>query len=225
MEYLYLNTDRMKRRSDCPKGECNLTGANADELRLIRYEKCRKQKKIIDIVIGICLVSAIVLTFAGIDSGLFSVISMAAGIFAIYYRNWRVTAIVTAVVGILLIFGLNGDLGFIQLFTLIVALICDFFWSKLKAQEGFPMFILIEKRLNTSQKAKTYTARKNAVESGIRAAASDINANSDMQDLFDETPDALNADLKGYQERSLNADPLVHAAERHSDIMDVLEEL
>ena len=216
-----------------------------DDARLVRYEKMRKRKDILEKIRGACMIIALLLAIdeavptlldsvvgglamlRGLDSFFVSIIAVltaAAAIFAIYKRNWIISIVVLAVVGLMCSIGVLHFWGFFLIAPLFVSLICDFFWAKLSQEEGFPQFRLEIGRHEATEKAWDYTARKNALESGARVAATGSESDRDMHDLLDESAEVINAGLTGYQARSEGADPLVHKGEKHSDIMDTLEE-
>ncbi len=215
-----------------------------EDERLARYSRLRKRRDSIEKILGIAMLITVIAALgevvqALLDSilggltllrglgeffrALADTVLMAAAVFAVYKRDWRITLGVF----ILISFGIGGgvvyDLGVIQPIPLTAAMICDIFWAKLSKEEGFPQFQLEVNRQEAAAKAWDFTARKRAVETGARAAASADS--SDMHDLLDDSAEEINSDLTGYQERSQGADPLVHKAEQHSDRMDTLEDL
>ena len=217
-----------------------------DDYRLARYSKLRKRRDIIEKVLAISMLIALILAAGEVIPALLNSIlgglsllreisdfflavlgiaCMAGAIYAIYKREWVITLIVFVLIPILAAFGAVRYLGVFQPVPLLAALICDVFWLKLSKEEGFPQFQLELNRHEATEKAWNFTSRKNAVESGARAAATGTTADSDMHDLLDETAETLNADLKGYQDRSQGADPFVHPTETHSEMMDTLEDL
>lgn len=195
-----------------------------DQYLRIQYEKCRKQKKVLEFIQPTSLLTAIIL--AALCAEIIMLVIMIAGAVAIYhFKDWRFTAVIAAVIAlsILCFFGFRAPECYTLILPLISTVICDYLWSRLKTQVGFPLF-QYDFRPEESQKAKVYTSKKNAVESGVRATASDAQKDSEMKELFDESPEVLNAELKGYHDRHLNADPLVPVPEQHSELMDSLEE-
>ena len=219
---------------------------NADVIRFARYEKCRKKKSIIEKILGFVMAAAIILALceviplafssifgglmltAGLDMLAVTIVSaacMAAVIYAVYKRNWRITLAVLAAVIILTAAGILQYTGAFQPVPLTAALICDLMWLPLEKEEGFPLFQVPLNSHEAVEKARDYTIRKSAVESGARSAVSDTPADSDMLDLLDDKAETINAELKEYHERSRNADPTVHASENHSSNMDALENL
>ena len=214
-----------------------------EDSRLVRYEKLRKRKSVLETVLGIAMLLALLLAagevvpsllesilgsltllreFSTFFLSLAAVACMAGVIFAIYKKDWRITLIVYAVTCILIGCGAIRYWGSFQPAPLTVALICDLFWAPLTKEEGFPQFRLEVDRHTATEKAWDFTAKKRALETGARTEAT---GETDMRDLLVEGPDSLGADLTGYQERSMNADPLTKAAEAHSEVMDTLEEL
>lgn len=215
-----------------------------EDERLARYSKLRKRRDTIEKVLGITMLAAIIAALGeivpallnsilggltllrGLDEfilALAGIALMAAVIFAIYKRDWRITLVILILTPFCIGFGVAQYLGILQPLPLISALICDIFWAKLSKEEGFPQFQLEVNRQEAAAKAWDFTARKRAVETGARAAASADS--SDMHDLLDDSAEEINSDLTGYQERNQGADPLVHKAEQHSDRMDTLEDL
>ena len=215
-----------------------------EDERLVRYSKLRKRRDNVEKILGAVMLVALTAAAgevipALLDSilggltllreldvfflALAGIVLMAAVIFAIYKRDWRITLITLVPVTLGIGFGAIRYLGVLQPLTLTAALVCHIFWARLSKEEGFPQFQLEVNRQEASQKAWDFTARKRAVETGARVAASADD--KDMYDLLDDRTEALNTDLTGYQERSQGADPLVHKAEQHSNIMDTLEDL
>lgn len=218
----------------------------SDDYRLVRYSKLRKQRDIIEKILGFSMLIALVCAAGEVIPALLEsilggfallreigdfflavlgIFCMAGAIYAVYKREWIITLVALVLLPILTAFGAVRYLGVFQPVPLLAALICDIFWLKLSKEDGFPQFQLELNRHEATEKAWDFTSRKNAVESGARTAATGTAADSDMHDLLDETAETLNADLKGYQDRSQGADPFVHPAETHSEMMDSLEDL
>ncbi|MBQ9907477.1 MAG: hypothetical protein IJM46_11985 [Oscillospiraceae bacterium] len=216
-----------------------------DDARVARYTRLRRKRNILEKIRGGCMIIALLLAIGeavptlldsvvgglamlrGLDSffvSIFAVLCAAAAIYAIYKRNWIITLAVLVVISLMCSLGVLHFWGYFLTAPLFVALICDIFWVKLSQEEGFPQFQLELDRHAETEKAWDYTARKNALESGARVAATGSGSDQDMHDLLDEGAEVINAGLTGYQARSEGADPLVHKGEKHSDIMDTLEE-
>ena len=214
-----------------------------DDSRFARYAKLRTRKKAIEYVLDAAMIVALILaageiipdlleSILGSMTGLrplgslflaFAAIAgTAAVIFAIYKKDWRITAIVLLLTPLLITGGVFQKWGILQPVPLAAALICDLLWLPLTKEEGFPQFHLELDREAAARQAKVYTARKSAVDSGVRTEAT---GEQDMRDLLSEEAESINADLTGYQSRSQHADPLVHAREQHDSVMDTLEEL
>lgn len=218
----------------------------ADIVRFAHYEKCSKRKRRIEFVLGIAMAAALVMAVSEIIGALFvsllggfslilgldyffltlvGAAVMAGAVYAIYKKDWRITAAVFILTIISVAIGAIKSIGALLPIPLTAALICDIFWYYLEQEEGFPLFQVAHDQQDAAEKAFEFTIRKNAVESGVRLAATEAGEEQDMQDLLDETAAPLNADVKGYQERGRNADPLTHASVRKSDVMDTLEDV
>lgn len=214
-----------------------------EDERLARYSRLRKRRDAIEKILGIAMLITVVAALGEVIPALLEsilggltllrglgefflalagIVLMAAAVFAVYKRDWRITLGVFALIAVGIGGGAVRYLGVIQPIPLTAAMICDVFWAKLSKEEGFPQFQLEINRQEAAAKAWDFTARKRAVETGARAAVSE--GSSDMHDLLDDRAEALNTDLTGYQERSQGADPLVHKAEQHSELMDTLED-
>lgn len=217
-----------------------------DDYRIARYGKLRKRRDILDKILGVLMLITLILAageivpallnsllggvtlLRGLDTfflALAGIACMAAAVYAIYKKNLVITLAVLVVTGIMIPLGAVQYTGIFQPVPLGAAFICDILWFRLSKEEGFPQFQLEINRHEATEKAWDFTARKNAVATGARAAATGTETDSDMHDLLDESAEVLNTDLKGYQERSQGADPFVHPKEAHSGIMDTLEDL
>ncbi len=214
-----------------------------EDERLVRYSKLRKRRDRIEKILGAVMLVALVAAAgevipALLDSilggltllrglgefflALAGIVLMAAAVFAVYKRDWRITLGVFALIAVGIGGGAVRYLGVLQPLTLTAALVCHIFWARLSKEEGFPQFQLEVNRQEAAAKAWDFTARKRAVETGARVAASE--GSGDMHDLLDDSAEEINSDLTGYQERGQGADPLVHKAEQHSELMDTLED-
>ena len=216
-----------------------------DDSRLVRYEKLRKKKKILEWILDAAMLIALLLAAGEVvpnllesvlgsltslrDMGtvvlaLAAVACMAAAIYAIYKKNCVITLAVLVLTAALIGTGAVRYWGILQPLPLGTALICHFLWIPLTKEEGYPQFQLEVNRHQATEQAWDFSSRQRAVETGARTAPA-AEDDKDMRDLLSEGADVLNAELHGYRERSQGADPLVHAAEQHDSAMDSLEEL
>ena len=227
-----------------------LASIYTDESREQRYGRLRRKKKkcekALDILMWITLlVGALDLIpqlFSGVLKGLFagqlgeffgvifSAVSAAAAVYAIYAKKWTHTLgailviAVSSAIGMAISGGLVTSSGYIVL--LIPVLIVDRIWAGLEQEEGFPLFdISYAERGERSRNLEKLTEAR-ALRAGYRIAQTE--QTSDMPDLLDSGRDApvAAAHPHGYQERFYgSAAENAPAEEIRSGIMDTLEEL
>lgn len=209
-----------------------------DEVRIARYEKLRGQKKLYDLIFGICVLILLVMTaglavgglLRGIVWGLFInqmgdffatiglLVCCGFSLYAISRRDWHWLLPVTIAVGIF-----SGGLF---LFPLLPSLAVSVFWSKLKEEEGFPDFKITQVEQRDREQAIIKNLEHRAVENGTRVRQETLRTDADMNDLLDENaPQVLPAELRSYHERSRDAEAAVVPAAQHDDRMDSLEDL
>lgn len=209
-----------------------------DEVRIVQYEKLKKQKKAYEAVFAVCMLLLLIIAFAAVFQFLFQgaiwglflnemgdfwmgiglLICSGFSIYALFQRDWRWLVPVTIVVGFL-----TGGLFAIPLLP---AAITSFFWEKLKNEEGFPDFKITQVEQNDRQQAIVKNLEQRAVAEGTRIRQESLNADAGMGDLLDQnSPQVLPADLRGYHERSRDVDAAVQPIPQHDDRMDSLEDL
>lgn len=216
-----------------------------DEVRLARYDVCRKRAKRCELMFGISMWVMIFLAIAeiiphllyGFLNGLFLgemmpfcvmlvvTADVVFSICAIFRRDWRflLGALICAVVFVgSRLFVLFGYLSPI---VLLLSLIASIDWRKLEQEEGFPRFEITYAEQTEQQKTQERRAQYRAVQAGTRVEQAHLNVHADMSDLLDEDADQLPAHLENYHDRSLLAEPVVRLQEPHGDRMDHLEEI
>lgn len=216
-----------------------------DEVRIARYDNCRKRVKRCELLFGISMWAMIFLalteiipqTIYGFFNGLFlgemmpfcTMLAVAAdiifSIYAISRRDWRflLGALICALVFIS--GGLFVLFGYLSPIVLILPLIASTDWRRLEKEEGFPRFEITYAEQTEQQRTQERRARHRALQAGIRTEQAQLNARADMSDLLDEETEQLPAALKNYHNRSLSADAVVRLKEPHDDRMDRLNEI
>lgn len=219
-----------------------MADARTDEARLALYEKYRRQVRTAETILNIAMLAAVVFAFGellpNLLTGFLSSITlvqgwapvialltafadMAAVIYAIYKRDWRLTLIVLILTGILIGAGYVSYWGILQPITLGAALIADLLLQPLKKEEGYPHFIIEHEDRAVQEKAIVNTVMRRAVESKVRTT--EDRQPGGMHDLLDEDAgQALPAQLFAYKDRSQAAEPAVKPAGEHSGTMDEL---
>ena len=122
-------------------------------------------------------------------------------------------------------FGELHGLSLLPLAALGAALAICVKWEMLKKEEGYPYFKIPLSEYEDRRKAQVSIIEHRAVEAGVRAAQDNLDTDRDMDDLLDQTTDAVHAQLHSYHDRSRDADPVVRAAEAHDGTMTKLEDM
>lgn len=165
-------------------------------------------------------------------TAMFDVAEALAVFYALYKRDYRITAGV--LIGYVLLksitlgaFGGMLSLTDLVVLMLIAELIIDIQWHKLSQEEGFPLFDITYAEREERKQLQEEIVRNRAINQGVRVAATE--QTSDMGDLLDAGFDApvLPPHLSARHERSgLYATPGTQAAEDFdAGKMAMLEEI
>lgn len=217
-----------------------------DEVRLARYEMCRRRAKRCETVFDISMWSMILLALLEVGPNLakgflygifigdlepfFVMLAVTAAmvfsIYAIFRRDWRfllgglICSLVLTTFGVFMLF------GYLSPVVLLIAMVVSLDWRRLEKEEGFPHFEISYAEWQGQQKLQERRARSRAVQSGTYVRQEQLNAHADMSDLLDTDAEQLPAELKNYHNRSFGADAVVRPGQQpHSDRMDQLDDM
>lgn len=213
-----------------------------DEARLAHYDKCRFRKKSFERVLDWCMWAAIFFGACTVVPELFvngfmnivflqdvktlllalaKTLSVAAAIYAIYYRKWPIT-----IAGVFIVSWSN--LG-VALATAVSA-VAHYGLNQLEKEPGWPLFEIPYDEQEQRQKNQESIFRHRAVALGERRAAESTGSavpaeDTEMHDILDERVDTLSAKPKGYHDRFRDAQPEDRLHTFEPGIMDTLEEI
>ena len=225
-----------------------MTSIYTDKVREQRYFACRKCKKQCEIIFGICIGLYLLLVFAELMGGFFApglavglgvngIAQMqhyhllinfavfAVGFYGIASRNW--VFMLAAAVGVALITFAGWYCAFYIGTMTLLPLGCSVFaglkWSKLKGEEGFPLFQIDFSEQETRTKSQVSFMQQRALAEGVRTEQQALDPHAHMNAVEEKAaPDALPAMLQNYHNRGAGSDPIVHAAEPAFDRMKQL---
>lgn len=225
-----------------------MTSIYTDEVREQRYFACRKRKKQCEIIFGICIGIYLLLVFAEVVGGGFApgmavglgvnsiaklqpyhllpnLLVFAAGFYGIAGRNWVFS--LAAAVGVTLLTFAGWFCAFYIGTMTLLPLGCSIYaglkWSKLKGEEGFPLFRIDFTEQETREKSQISFMQQRALAAGVRTEQQVLDPHAHMNAVEEKAaPDALPAMLQNYHNRGAGSDPLVHAAEPSFDRMQPL---
>lgn len=232
------------------KEGCHLATIYTDEAREPRYARLRAKKrrceKALDWMMWITLLVAAFDLIPGFVSGilngllggnigafvgfLFSVISAAAAVYAIYAKKWLHTVgamlviALSSAIGAMVSGGMVISSGYIVL--LIPVLLIDKFWADLEKEEGFPLFDISYAERDERRRNQEKLTEARALKAGYRIASAE--RQSEMADLLDREGDVpvMAAHPHGYQERFYGSAAAERPAQAfQAGIMDTLEEI
>lgn len=207
-----------------------------DKARLEHYDKCRFRKKRLEKILDWCMWAAIFFGACTVVPELFvngfmniiflqdvemllpalaKTLSVAAAIYAIYYRKWPVTVAATLVV--------SWCNGAVALATAISA-VAHYGLNQLEKEPGWPLFEITYEEQEQREKNLDNIFRNRAVELGARVAT-EPDGDTDMHDILDESTDKVYVRPKGYHDRFRDAEPEDRIHSFEPGVMDTLESI
>lgn len=210
-----------------------------DEAREKRYERLRLQSELCErgfkwlprITAGLLIIAWFAVFMiekeVSSDGQIMMILAGVLGCIGLLFRHW-IPAGISVLAMLFVTFAFFGELHGLSLLPLAAlgaALAICVKWAKLKKEEGYPYFKIPLSEYEDRRKAQVSIIEHRAVEAGVRAAQEHLNTDRDMDDLLDQTTDAVHAQLHSYHDRSRDADPVVRAAEAHDGTMTKLEDM
>ncbi len=207
-----------------------------DKARLEHYDKCRFRKKHLEKILDWCMWAAILFGACTVLPELFvngfmnivflqdvqmlllalaKTLSVAAAIYAIYYRKWPVTIAAAFVVS-----WCNGAVAL----AAVVSAVAHYGLNQLEKEPGWPLFEITYEEQEQREKSLESIVRNRAVELGARAAA-EPDDDTDMHDILDESADKIYVKPKGYHDRFRDAEPEDRMHSFEPGVMDTLESI
>ena len=217
----------------------------SDREREERYSKLRRKKKAMDkffdwsmyAVIAGALLIVIPSIYMGVLSSLFlgkmleffaSILAMfaaAAGIYAVYRKDPRITALIAVLQLIFCVAASEGLADLLMLVVMILEVCVQASWQKLTQEEGFPDFDITLNEYAAREKDYARQAEIRAVTAGLRTDAELPRSNA-MDDLLSDRVQAAPQHLHTYHDRSTrSAVPEVQPLPAASALMGTLEEI
>lgn len=207
-----------------------------DETRLANYDKCRFRKKNFERVLDWCMWAAIFFGACTVIPELFvngfmnviflqdvktlllalaKTLSVAAAIYAIYYRRWFVT-----IAAVFIVSWCNGGVAL----AAAVSTVVHYGLNQLEKEPGWPLFEIPYDEQEQREKNIENIIRNRAVALGARVAT-EPDGDTDMHDILDESADKVYVRPKGYHDRFRDAEPEDRIHSFEPGVMDTLEEI